>query len=226
MKYLLTLLFLLPLGLAQTNFSGLYVTPGRAGDVVLTLEQTEDGQLTGTIAGNGVSYNLYGYSDETGGVGTLESDEYATFVVALGASPEELIFTLTDSKGEQPFTFTRQDDEPAMTEEGTESETAEVEEVSTTAVSPEDAWMGGFTNAEATRGLMINEVANGEYTGNLIFDGFEYPFTATGDETNLSGNYVVGGDALVQFTATKDGDTVTLEFPDNPESNAVLTRAF
>jgi hypothetical protein len=50
--------------------------------------------------------------------------------------------------------------------------------------------------------------------------------TATGDDAKLTGDYVVGGDALVPFTVAKDGDTVRLEFPDNPESNAVLTRAF
>ncbi len=213
MKYLVAVLFLFSLGFAQTNFSGVYVTQGRAGDVILTIQQSEDALLTGTVAGNGVSYNLSGYTDETSGFGTLEADEFATFMVTLGASPEELIFTLTDNKGEQPFTFIRQGDVPAMTEENP--------------LSPgtDDAWTGLFNNAEATRGLMISAVNNSEYTGTLIIDGFEYPFSATGDETSLSGNYVVGGDALVPFTATKDGDSVMLSFPDSGES-VDLTKAF
>jgi hypothetical protein len=216
MKGLLTGLFLLlSWGMAQTNFSGVYVTLGRAGDVVLTLEQTDDGQITGTIAGNGVSYNLSGFVNEAEASGYLESDEYAIFAVTFGTSPNELIFTLTDSKGEQPFTFTGRGDAPAVKEE-----------VPATSDAAQDTWIGLFNNEEATRGFQVDAVNNGEYTGNLIIDGFEYPFTATGDEANLAGNYVVGGDALVPFRVIKDGDTVTLEFPDNPESNAVLTKAF
>jgi hypothetical protein len=214
MKYFLSGLFLLSLGLAQTSFSGVYTTPGRAGDVILTLTQTEDGQVVGTIAGNGVSYNLMGFSDDVGATGTLDTEEFATFTLAAGSSAEEIIFTLSDSKGEQPFTFTRQGDAPMVTDE-------------TNPLEPSgDAWLGLFNNAEATRGLMVSAVNNGEYSGNLIIDGFEYPFTATGDETGFTGNYVVGGDALVPFSVTKDGDTVRLEFPDNPESNAELTKAF
>jgi hypothetical protein len=224
MKYLLGGLLLLSWGLAQTDFSGVYTTPGRAGDVVLTLTQTEDGQLTGTIAGNSVSYNLYGYTDETGVFGTLESDEFASFTLAVGASAEEVVFTLSDSKGEQPFTFTRQGDAPMTTE--TETTETETEEVPVVSGSSDNFWVGLFSNTEGTRGLQVDAVNNGEYTGNLIIDGFQYPFTATGDDTQISGNYVVGGDALVPFIIMKDGDTVRLEFPDNPESNAELTKAF
>jgi hypothetical protein len=230
MKYLLTGLLLLSWGLAQTNFSGVYVTPGRAGDVVLTLQQTEDGEVTGTIAGNSVTYNLYGFSDGTGVTGTLESGDFASFTVATGASAEEVTFTLSDDNGEQPFTFTRQGDAPAVTETETTTEettdTAETEEVPVSPEGSDNVWVGLFANTEGTRGLQVDAVNNGEYTGNLIIDGFQYPFTATGDDTQLSGNYVVGGDALVPFVVIKEDDTVRLEFPDNPESNAELTKAF
>ncbi len=215
MKVLVIGLFLLlSWSTAQTDFSGVYITQGRAGDVVLTLEQTAD-QVTGTIAGKGTTYNLFGTTGENDAVtGFFESEEEATFAFTFGDSPEEFIFTLTDKKGLQNFIFTRQGDAPTITD--TNSELDETQ----------DVWTGLFNNEEATRGLKIDTANNGEYTGSLIIDGFEYPFTATGDEANLTGNYVVGGDALVPFTVSKDGDTVTLEFPDNPESNAVLTRAF
>jgi hypothetical protein len=229
MKYLLSGLFLLSLSLAQTNFSGVYITPGRAGDVVLTLTQTEDGQVVGTIAGNGVSYNLMGFSDETGATGTLESDNFASFTVMAGASAEEINFTLSEDSGEKSFTFTRQGDAPVVTETETATEetgTAETEEVPVMSGSSDNFWVGLFTNTEATRGLQVDAVNNGEYTGSMIIDGFMYPFTATGDDTQLSGNYVVGGDALVPFAVIKEGETVKLEFPDNPESNAELTKAF
>jgi hypothetical protein len=215
MKYLLTGLVLsFSLSLAQTNFSGVYTTPGRAGDVVLTLTQSETGEVSGTIAGNGVTYNLYGYRDETGVFGTLEADEFASFTLTNdGVSAGEITLTLSESSGEQSFKFTLQGDAPVVTE------------IEANPLEPsDDAWIGLFNNTEATRGLQIDAVNNGEYTGNLIIDGSEYPFTATGDEANLIGNYVVGGDALVPFVVIKEGDTVRLEFPDNPESNAVLTK--
>jgi hypothetical protein len=147
------LFLLLSWGMAQTDFSGVYVTQGRAGDVVLTLERTDDGQLTGTIAGNGVSYNLSGYTDDTGATGALETDDYTIFTVTLGTSPNELIFTLTDEKGEQPFIFTGRGDAPAMTEE-----------VAVTPDAAQDAWIGLFSNEEATRGFKVDAVSNGEYT--------------------------------------------------------------
>jgi hypothetical protein len=226
MKYLLTGLLLLSWGLAQTDFSGVYTTPGRAGEVVLTLTQNEYGEITGTIAGNSVSYNLYGYLEETGAFGTLESDEFASFTLSEdSASAGEITFTLSESSGEQSFTFTRQGDAPTIIETE-ETGTAETEEVPVLPEGSDNFSVGLFTNTESTRGLQVDAVNNGEYTGSLIIDGFQYPFTATGDDAQMSGNYVVGGDALVPFVVIKDGDTVRLEFPDNPESNAELTKAF
>jgi catechol 2,3-dioxygenase-like lactoylglutathione lyase family enzyme len=75
------LLLAAPGALAQ-QYTGTYAVAGQGGTVTLTLRQAADGQLTGTMTGNGVEFRVEGIVEEGVAMGAITNAEGGVFFEA------------------------------------------------------------------------------------------------------------------------------------------------
>ena len=90
-----------PFPLAAQSFDGTYLARGSAGDVTLTLNQTNGGDVIGSLAGNGVEFPLTGSVQDGVLVGTVKiSGEAAYFEGDLEGSILYVTIANFDADGE------------------------------------------------------------------------------------------------------------------------------
>lgn len=225
MKRLLVLLgVLLSLAAARAQgFSGTYTMATETGGVTLVLQQSAQGEVTGTLSGNGSSFALEGVLDDLDqsvaygtvagpeGVLAFEAtlEQGGLYLVLVGLTPQGEL----DESNVSEFFFERAAEAgsgnagDAPLEQSAPSNPLGARSGNPLAQQEQpDLFAGTFTGEGLTLSL---EPAEEQYAGQLEFGGNRYEVVAVADGDTLTGGFQVAGDTFT-FTATLAGATLTL----------------
>lgn len=188
------------------QYSGTYaVSNPQGGAVTLILQHAADGQLTGSMSGNGTQFQVEGMVDEgtamgaitsaDGGVffeATLDGDQLTLMLIEVGAD------NMPDYSKARTLVLQRAAAGGALPAPGANP---------LAGGGGADPVAGSFSGDGITLTL---SGATGTYQGTLIFQGTSYPATARGQGGRVDGSFTVDGQPY-PFTAVVQGQTMRLE---------------
>jgi hypothetical protein len=209
----------LVLGLLTTSasaqsFTGTYTMSNNTGGaLVLTLQQGGDGNVTGTLSGNGTTFQVQGVLEDDAVVGAVTTPNGGLYFEAylLGA---ELEFTLIepDANGDpnydtaEDLLFARQDGVTAAPMPAGGGVAGANPLAAANPLTMSDPLVGTFSDGNLVLQL---EGGNGSYTGQIQLSGQTFPLTAQGSEDNVTGTFGTG-DGEFPLALSHSQGTVTL----------------
>lgn len=205
-------LALFSLALAQ-DYSGTYTLQG----ITLVLQQDAQGNIRGTMTGNGNTVQIEGFFDNGDAYGYMsDSQGKLGFLAYLNETGLDFYMLELDAQGNpvensaQKYTFTRQGtqatpppQQPANPLGGTGNPLGATGNPLGQATDP---LSGTFSDGNITLTL---QGTNGSYTGTLTAGGQSYPTEAKGSVQSLSGTFSVAGTTYM-YAASLQGDTLSL----------------
>lgn len=205
---------LLPLGAAALltsapllaqDYTGSYAAANdQGGQTVVTLQQVGQ-QVTGTIAGNGNTFQVEGVTEDGAIVGAV-TGSMGGFYFQAELDDGQLYFTLIepDANGQPNYdaattlVFARQAGAAAMRGAGGGNPLA--------GATAQDPWVGTFSDGNLTLQL---QGAGGSYQGVAQLSGQSFTVTVSGSGTQLTGSFQAA-DGQYPLTLTQAGSSVTL----------------
>lgn len=204
--------FLVLVGLVWAqDYSGTYNFQG----VTLVLQQDAQGNITGTMSGNGNTVQIEGFLDNGDVYGYMfDNQGKLGFLAYLNQTGLDFYMLELDAQGNpiqntaQQYVFTRQNTTGTQSQQ---TQTPTTNNPLGTTANPlgatiADPLVGTFSDTNITLTL---QGANGRYTGTLAASGQHYPAEAEGNPQSLYGNFSVNGTTFM-FAALLNGDTLSL----------------
>lgn len=176
------------LPLSAQQYSGTFTVPNNEGGVMtLVLREGGNGNITGKLTSNGVSYRVEGSVEDGMVVGVMRSDEGTLFFEA-ERWDDELMVTLygTDAQGQPNYEDYTEIDFAAQQAAGRNPLTtrAPVTGGNPLAGGRSDPYVGTFSDGNVTLEL---RGGGGQYEGQVTVDGAVYPVQARGDANGIQG---------------------------------------
>jgi hypothetical protein len=205
--------FLVLFGLVWAqDYSGTYNFQG----VTLVLQQDAQGNITGTMSGNGNTVQIEGFFDNGDAYGYMfDNQGKLGFLAYLNQTGLDFYMLELDAQGNpiqntaQQYAFTRQN---AMGIQGQQTQTLATNNPLGNINNPlgqstsADPLTGTFSDGNITLNL---QGVSGAYKGTLAASGQSYPAEAQGNPQSLSGTFSVNGTTFM-FAALLNGDTLSL----------------
>lgn len=191
--------------LSAQSFSGTFTTANQQGGVVtVVLRHSPDGQLTGSMSGAGIQFQIEGIVEEGTAMGAITSAEGGVFFEGTLQGNQLTLVLIEVGAGNTPdYSKTR----TVVLTRGGAADAPPAPVGNPLAAGPADpaagTWAGDGMEMALTGG-------GGRYQGTLRFQDNEFPVSATGQQGRLSGSFVAGGQTY-PFTATIEGQQMSLE---------------
>jgi hypothetical protein len=196
---------------AAENLSGVYTIKGQKGDIVLTLQQTPGGEVSGSLKGGTLSLVLKGFPRPDGsvlGTANTTAGEFASYFVA-SKQNGQLLLDLVQANADGDPDMTQASRIAFGTATGAAPTPSETTETSP-ATAPADTVAGTFAGSYEGNGLILDSRAAGNgYTGSITIGAQKMPFTATAVNGILHGTFEARGDRF-DFQAQWRGQTLIL----------------
>jgi len=204
---------LIPSSLAAQNFTGTYAMPNQqGGTITFSISQDAAGKVTGTVTGNGNSFQLEGVLEEGSAVGAIYNDQSGMYFQA-DLTGNQLAVTIigVGPNNEPDYNQTEQ---WTLTRQGGAAAGGVMAGAATGAVplpkppagAGQDPFSGTFSDGSLTLQLQGGQ---GRYSGFATLQGQRFPLTAQANGTNLTGTYQAEGISY-PFQATLQGGVLQL----------------
>lgn len=215
MRKLLVLAILLSFSAAASaqTYSGSYTVQNQQGGIItLTFNQDAQGNLTGTMSGNGQQYQVEGMIEEGIAVGAIYNEQGGVYFEAQ-LQGGQLLLTLIEPGSDNQPDYSRTQD-LVLTRAGAGAAMPQAPQPSQggnplaggAAQGAADPFVGSFTG----NGISLQlQPAQGGYAGSLTFQGQSFPVEATARGGQLQGAFSAGGQQYA-FQAAMQGANMTL----------------
>lgn len=194
------------------DYSGTYTLTNQKGGVTsLTLRQDAQGNVTGTMSGNGNQYQVEGIVEEGFAVGAIYDQQGGVYFEA-ELQGNQLLLTLIEVGANNEPDYTRTTD-LVLNRQGVASAPA-TERSGAAGANPlsGNPLAGGDIVAGSYDGDGLSlrlQAGPGGYTGTLTFSGQDYPVEATAVGSQLQGTFAAAGQRYA-FQAEVQGEVLTL----------------
>jgi hypothetical protein len=175
--------------LSAQNYTGTFTAPNQqGGQTVITMRQAKDGNVMGTISGNGNTFQIEGVIEEGSVVGAMTGPQGGLWFEA-ELDEGELYLTLVepDANGQPNYgtattlVFTRAD---ALAQGAVGAGGNPLAAGSASGV--QDPWVGAFGNGNVVLQL---QGGGGTYSGSVQVQGQSFPVSLRGSGSGLQGSF-------------------------------------
>lgn len=201
-------LLLLPSVIEAQSFTGTYtVTNNQGGVVTLSLQPDATGNVTGTMSGQGQSFQVEGVLEGTAAVGAIYNEGGGVYFEAVFSGPQLMLTLIETGPDNQPdyaksqvLVFGRQGGLAAS------PSPAPGPPAGNPLATGGDPFVGAFAGSEISLELTR---AKGGHSGTLTFQGQAYRVKAEAQGSQLRGTFAAGGQSYA-FEASLQGNQLSL----------------
>jgi hypothetical protein len=194
-------------GAVAQQYTGTYAVAGQDGTVTLALRQAADGQLTGTMSGNGAEFTVEGIVEEGVAMGAITHAQGGVFFEAT-LDGDQLTLTLVEvGAGNMPdYSKTR-----TLVLRRATGPTAGGGGAPPTGGNPLALGGDPFAGTFSGDGISLTlSGSGGAYRGDLSFHGSSYPVQGRAQGTRVDGSFTADGQSY-PFTAVVEGAGLVFE---------------